>query len=55
MMKLSGRLHVRWSVGGNANADAPTLVLMHGISNFGAGWVDAVRRWSSDYPPGHHT
>jgi pimeloyl-ACP methyl ester carboxylesterase len=49
MVRLSGRLYVRWSARGNANTGVPTLVLLHGITNSGAGWVDAVGRWSSDY------
>jgi pimeloyl-ACP methyl ester carboxylesterase len=44
---MSGRLHLRWS--GRPDADAPTLVLLHGITNSGAIWVDAVRRWSDAY------
>jgi pimeloyl-ACP methyl ester carboxylesterase len=44
---MSGRLHIQWS--GRLDSDAPTLVLLHGIMNSGAGWVDAVRRWSDDY------
>lgn len=44
---MRGRLHIHWS--GRMDAGAPTLVLLHGITNSGAGWVDAVRRWSGSY------
>lgn len=44
---MPGRLHIHWS--GRADAQAPTLVLLHGVTNSGAVWVDAVRRWSTAY------
>jgi pimeloyl-ACP methyl ester carboxylesterase len=44
---MPGRLHIHWF--GRTDADAPTIVLLHGITNSGAGWVDAVRRWSDTY------
>jgi pimeloyl-ACP methyl ester carboxylesterase len=44
---MRGRLHIHWS--GRTEAEAPTLVLLHGITNSGAVWVDAVRRWSGSY------
>jgi len=30
-------------------ADGPTLVLLHGLSDSGLCWPDAVRRWRHDY------
>ncbi len=30
-------------------ADGPTLVLLHGLSDWGLCWPDAVRRWGHDY------
>jgi pimeloyl-ACP methyl ester carboxylesterase len=44
---MSDRLHIHWS--GRSDPTAPTIVLLHGITNSGAGWVDAVERWSPDY------
>ncbi|MEO5920259.1 MAG: alpha/beta hydrolase [Pseudolysinimonas sp.] len=44
---MPGRLHIHWF--GRTEPDAPTIVLLHGITNSGAGWGDAVRRWSSTY------
>lgn len=44
---MSARLHIAWS--GRTDAQAPTLVLLHGITNSGAIWVDAVRRWQGSY------
>jgi pimeloyl-ACP methyl ester carboxylesterase len=44
---MSDRLHIHWS--GVQHDDAPTLVLLHGITNSGAGWPDAVRRWAGTY------
>jgi pimeloyl-ACP methyl ester carboxylesterase len=44
---MSHRLHIHWS--GRSDPGAPTLVLLHGITNSGAGWVDAVERWAPDY------
>ena len=41
------RLHIHWS--GRTESDAPTLVLLHGITNSGAGWPDAVGRWAGTY------
>ena len=44
---MSDRLHIHWS--GRSDPGAPTIVLLHGITNSGAGWVDAVSRWAPDY------
>ena len=44
---MSDRLHIHWS--GLSDRDAPTLVLLHGITNSGAGWPDAVSRWAGTY------
>lgn len=44
---MTGRIHVHRS--GRTDETAPTLVLLHGITNSGAGWVDAVARWRDDY------
>jgi pimeloyl-ACP methyl ester carboxylesterase len=44
---MPGRLHIHWS--GRPEDDAPTLVLLHGITNSGAGWPDAVSRWAGTY------
>jgi pimeloyl-ACP methyl ester carboxylesterase len=44
---MSERLHIHWS--GRPDGDAPTLVLLHGITNSGAGWPDAVSRWAATY------
>jgi pimeloyl-ACP methyl ester carboxylesterase len=44
---MSDRLHIHWA--GRADPGAPTIVLLHGITNSGAGWVDAVQRWASEY------
>lgn len=44
---MPGRLNIEWS--GRTDARPPTLVLLHGITNSGAGWVDAIRRWSTAY------
>lgn len=40
-------LAVHWS--GRTDPAAPTLVLMHGITDSGTCWPDAVRRWESSY------
>lgn len=34
---------------GRADADAPTLLLLHGLTDSGRCWPDAVRRWQDDY------
>ncbi|MEP6650732.1 MAG: alpha/beta hydrolase [Lapillicoccus sp.] len=34
---------------GRTDADAPTLVLLHGLTDSGRCWPDAVRRWRDDY------
>ena len=34
---------------GRADAGAPTLVLLHGLTDSGACWPDAVERWSEAY------
>jgi lipase len=44
---MSERLHIHWS--GRTETDAPTLVLLHGITNSGACWPDAVSRWAGTY------
>ena len=38
---------MHWS--GRTDADAPTLVLLHGLTDSGECWPDAVRRWQDDY------
>jgi pimeloyl-ACP methyl ester carboxylesterase len=42
-----GRLAVHWS--GRSDPGAPTLVLLHGLTDSGECWPDAVRRWQDDY------
>jgi pimeloyl-ACP methyl ester carboxylesterase len=44
---MAGRVHIHWA--GRTDNGAPTIVLLHGITNSGAGWVDAVRRWAGHY------
>ncbi|MEO7059735.1 MAG: alpha/beta hydrolase [Lapillicoccus sp.] len=44
---LPGDLTIR--IVGRDEPDAPTLVLLHGLTDSGACWPDAVRRWSADY------
>ena len=44
---MSERLRIHWS--GRPEADGPTLVLLHGITNSGACWPDAVSRWAGTY------
>ncbi len=34
---------------GRSDGEAPTLVLLHGLTDSGRCWPDAVRRWSGDY------
>lgn len=34
---------------GRADADAPTLLLLHGLTDSGRCWPDAVGRWQDDY------
>lgn len=34
---------------GRRDTDAPTLLLMHGLTDSGRCWPDAVRRWQDDY------
>ena len=34
---------------GRTDAEAPTLLLMHGRTDSGRCWPDAVARWSADY------
>lgn len=34
---------------GRTDADAPTLVLLHGLTDSGRCWPDAVERWRADY------
>ena len=34
---------------GRGDADAPTLLLLHGLSESGRCWPDAVDRWAADY------
>ena len=34
---------------GRTDADAPTLVLLHGLTDSGRCWPDAVERWRDDY------
>ena len=34
---------------GRTDAEAPTLLLMHGLTDSGRCWPDAVARWSADY------
>jgi pimeloyl-ACP methyl ester carboxylesterase len=41
------RLNIRWS--GRTDSGAPTIVLLHGITNSGAVWGNAIGRWSDDY------
>ncbi len=36
-------------IAGREEVSAPTLVLMHGLTDSGACWPDAVRRWSPQY------
>lgn len=43
----SPELAVHWS--GRREPDAPTLVLLHGLTDSGRCWPDAVRRWEKDY------
>lgn len=40
-------LAVHWW--GRTDDDAPTLVLMHGLTDSGRCWPDAVRRWAGSY------
>ena len=44
---MTGRLNLHRF--GRTDDTAPTLVLLHGITNSGAGWTDAVARWSGSY------
>lgn len=44
---LHADLTIRTS--GREDDDAPTLVLLHGLTDSGASWADAVERWSPDY------
>ena len=34
---------------GRGDAEAPTLVLLHGLTDSGRSWPDAVDRWAADY------
>ncbi|MEO7234519.1 MAG: alpha/beta hydrolase [Lapillicoccus sp.] len=34
---------------GRGDGEAPTLLLLHGLTDSGRCWPDAVRRWSDDY------
>ena len=34
---------------GRTDAEAPTLLLLHGLTDSGRCWPDAVARWSADY------
>jgi pimeloyl-ACP methyl ester carboxylesterase len=36
---------------GRADTSSPTLVLLHGLTDSGDCWPDAVRRWEADYHP----
>lgn len=42
-----GELSVHWF--GSTAPTAPTLLLLHGLTDSGSCWSDAVARWSSDY------
>jgi pimeloyl-ACP methyl ester carboxylesterase len=44
---MSPRLNLHWS--GLSEADAPTLVLLHGITDSGRCWPDAIGRWGPNY------
>ena len=42
-----GRLPVHWS--GSSDPAATTLVLLHGLTDSGECWPDAVERWQGTY------
>jgi pimeloyl-ACP methyl ester carboxylesterase len=42
-----GQLAVHWA--GRTDPGSPTLVLLHGLTDSGECWPDAVRRWAADY------
>lgn len=47
MQDLHTDLAVRWR--GRPVDDAPTLLFLHGLTDSGAGWPEAVSHWQNDY------
>lgn len=47
MKDLRTDLNVRWH--GRADEGVPTLVFLHGLTDSGAGWPEAVDHWHRDY------
>ncbi|HEX2176587.1 MAG TPA: alpha/beta hydrolase [Nocardioidaceae bacterium] len=47
MPEIQTDLVVRWD--GRPTNEAPTLLLLHGLTDSGAGWREAVTHWGRDY------